>query len=441
MTRYKYILLTLFALGMAGMATAQTNGSNSPYSRFGLGLLNERSLGFNRGMGGVGIGMKAGNRINAQNPASLGAIDSLTFLFDVGMSVQQVRMDGKAMSLKTNNTTLDYVQAAFRLRPGLGMSIGFMPYTTIGYSFSESQSVGANFTTGEKILSTSTYYGDGGLHQATVGVGWQARPRLSIGMNVSYIWGRYNHQVVQRYTEGGAVSSTYNGLNKHFDTSLKTYKLDLGVQYDIPLNEKDELTVGATYGLGHKINSTAHLYRFTSNGDSIHLATPKAFELPHTFGLGISYRHTDKWLVGVDALHERWGDCAMPIERSSNNRISYDALKGAYQNRTRVAVGMEYTPSSQSRRYFNRIHYRLGGSFATPYAKVNGEDGPNHFSLSAGLGLPISNFWSNRSVVNISFQWERVQPAQSLSMITEDYFKINVGITFNERWFMKWKIR
>ena len=30
---------------------AQTNGTNSPYSRFGLGLLKERSQGFNKGMG------------------------------------------------------------------------------------------------------------------------------------------------------------------------------------------------------------------------------------------------------------------------------------------------------------------------------------------------------------------------------------------------------
>ncbi len=440
MTRYKHILLTWFALCIAVLTTAQTNGSNSPYSRYGLGLLNERSQGFNRGMGGVGIAMRSGNQINVLNPASLGAVDSLTFLFDVGMSFQHGRLSGSGLKLNANNTTLDYVHAAFRIRKGLGMSVGFMPYTTIGYDFNESKVVGSDYTSGSQILSNSYYSGDGGLHQVMAGLGWEPLPRLAVGLNVSYLWGSYEHQVVQQFTEGGAVSSTFNNQNKNFKTNLRTYGLDLGVQYDIPLGKKDQLTVGATYGLGHKINSTAHLYRYTSNGDSIHASTPKAFELPHKLGLGLAYRHDDKWLVGVDAAHELWQECAMPTERTVNSQVSYPSEKGMYRNRTRVAAGMEYVPNAMSNRYFNRIRYRLGGSFSTPYTKVNGLDGPNSFSVSAGVGLPITNRINNRSVVNLSVQWERVQPAQSATMITENYFKVNVGITFNEPWFMKWKI-
>ena len=86
------------------------------------------------------------------------------------------------------------------------------------------------------------------------------------------------------------------------------------------------------------------------------------------------------------------------------------------------------------------MNYRVGASFATPYYKVNGVDGPKEYSVSAGFGIPIIN--SNnaraaiRSVLNISGQWTR----QSLpGMITENTFRINIGLTFNERWFAKWK--
>ena len=43
------------------------NGSNSSYSRFGLGTLAEQSQTFNRGMGGVAYGLRNGSRINMQN--------------------------------------------------------------------------------------------------------------------------------------------------------------------------------------------------------------------------------------------------------------------------------------------------------------------------------------------------------------------------------------
>lgn len=56
-------------------ASAQTNGSNSPYSRFGLGNLKDQSQGFNKSMSGVALGFRDGNRLNMQNPASYSSID------------------------------------------------------------------------------------------------------------------------------------------------------------------------------------------------------------------------------------------------------------------------------------------------------------------------------------------------------------------------------
>lgn len=39
-------------------------------------------------MGGIAYGLRNGYQINASNPASYTAIDSLTFLFDAGMTLQ-----------------------------------------------------------------------------------------------------------------------------------------------------------------------------------------------------------------------------------------------------------------------------------------------------------------------------------------------------------------
>lgn len=90
-------------LAMATLyAPAQTNGSNSPYSRFGLGSLKDQSQGFNKAMSGVALGFRDGNRINMQNPASYSAIDSLSFIFDVGLTLQNVNFKAEAtVSMRT----------------------------------------------------------------------------------------------------------------------------------------------------------------------------------------------------------------------------------------------------------------------------------------------------------------------------------------------------
>ena len=101
------------------------------------------------------------------------------------------------------------------------------------------------------------------------------------------------------------------------------------------------------------------------------------------------------------------------------------------------STGGEWVPNWQSRKIYNRIHYRIGASYATPYFKVNGQDGPNEISVSAGFGIPITNSWNHGSVLNISGQWVK---ASAKDLITENTFRINIGLTFNERWFNKWKV-
>ena len=44
---------------------------------------------------------------------------------------------------------------------------------------------------------------------------------------------------------------------------------------------------------------------------------------------------------------------------------------------------------------------------------------------------------NHRSFLNISGQWVN-QTAKDL--IDANTFRINIGITFNERWFAKWKV-
>ena len=127
------------AISLISLQANAQNGSNSPYSRYGFGTINDRAQGFNKGMAGVAQGFRDATAVNFQNPASYSAVDSLTLLFDIGVSLQNANF--KQGSLKTNakNTSVDYITAQFRAWRNVGMSFGLLPLTSIGYSFKNKQ--------------------------------------------------------------------------------------------------------------------------------------------------------------------------------------------------------------------------------------------------------------------------------------------------------------
>ncbi len=419
-------------------ASAQTNGSNSSYSRFGLGTMNDQSQGFNRGMGGVAQGIASGQKVNMLNPASYAAIDSLTFIFDVGLGLQYGHFKQGGASSNARNTNLEYVNAGFHIARRMGMSLGFVPYTTIGYNFENETRVGSNYTSSQTITSSTTYYGNGGLHQMYIGWGWTPFAKLSIGANVSYIWGDFNHSLAQSFYEGSSAASTYSTLNSEWSSDVRTYKVDIGLQYPLRLTGQDWLTLGATLSVGHGINSEVEMLRYTSLGDTIQSTQNKAFDLPYTISAGAAWQHQGKLILAADYTFEKWDGCRIPVSRTTSTETEIEVRTDQYVNRHRVNVGAEYTPDPLSRRYTPKIKYRVGASFSTPYTKVNGVNGPQEYSATAGIALPLSN--SGKSVLNVSVQWMRRAPRES-GMISENYFMAHLGVTFNERWFMKWKFQ
>ena len=65
-------------------------------------------------------------------------------------------------------------------------------------------------------------------------------------------------------------------------------------------------------------------------------------------------------------------------------------------------------------------------------------DGATEFGVSAGFGLPLQLYQRN-SILSITGQYVRVKPSVT-GMLSENRFVIKLGLTFNERWFMKWRV-
>ena len=435
MNRLKILLFLLLAPCCLLLVQAQSTGTVSSYSRYGLGLLHDQSQGFNKSMGGVGLGVRVGNRINTLNPASYSAIDSLSLLFDIGMSGSFGKMNQGSKQVGINSASFDYVHVGMHVAKRLGLAVGYMPYTTIGYDFSSPErTVATDVNTTQAITTSTTYTGNGGLNQAYIGLGWKAFRNFSIGANVSFLWGTYNHSLLPVFWEGGVGSDSYSNTVKNYNASIKTYKIDLGAQYPIRLTPQDWLNIGVTAGIGHKIAQDATLMLYTTKGDTTTYTASSPFDLPYSYGFGASWQHKNTLLVAADVHQERWADCRMPVETVGG----YEAMKGYYKNRTKFAAGAQWTPNPFGK-YWERVQYRAGINYSTPYLKVNGMNGPSELSLRIGAGVPILNKINNRSIVNVGLQWLH-RSASATGMIKENYFVINLGMTFNERWFMKYKI-
>lgn len=427
MVGYKQISCVISLMILSGVATAQNN-TNSPYTRYGYGDLSSQTSGKSKGMGGVAYGLRDGSQVNIANPASYTMVDSLTFLFDAGVSLQNTNLSNGTTKTNVGNSSFDYVTMQFRLHRRLGMTLGLLPYSNVGYSFSEGQS--------KAPMHYKQYSGEGGLHQAFIGLGFKVMKNLSIGANVSYLWGDITRQDHVAFVESGNYD--YWRVNS---MSAKKFKFDFGLQYTQQLNAKNDVTVGAVFSPKISLNNDAYLQTQTalktvaSDGSSSYsdYNTERTdydtkFDLPMNIGVGVAYRYDKRMTVAADYTLQSW------------SKAKYQGRNDFYDMQ-KVAMGFEYLPSYTGRSYFSHIKYRIGGYYATPYYKVKDETtneyyrASSEYGLTAGFGLPLPR---TRSVLSISAQYVNVSGKRN--MLDEKYMRLCIGITFNERWFFKRKV-
>ncbi len=404
------------------------SGTNSPYSQYGLGDLADEGVGFNKGMGGVGYAFRKGNEVNPMNPASYASIDSVTMIFDGGLSGQITNFKEGGRKLNAKSGGFDYVTGAFRLFRHVGVTFGVMSYSNIGYSYSSSER-----PEGMTTDMVYKYSGDGGLNQLFVGMGFQILKSLSVGFNVGYLWGDMERTVKT------STSSSINTLYREYNASISNYKLDFGLQYTQPVSAKDNLTLGAVFSPGHKLNADPYCREINANSsilksDTTTYTITNGLELPTTIGVGLAINHDQRLRVGADFRYQKWGSIDFPAFSGNSYSLRSGLLKDSYK----FNVGAEWIPNPRSTRsVFHHIRYRLGAGYTTPYYYINGQDGPKDLQLSLGIGVPIMNAYNNRSFLNVSAQW---QHRSADNLITENTFRLNIGITFNERWFSKMKV-
>lgn len=422
MVGFKHTLCALLLTMVTGMAIAQNN-TNSPYTRYGYGDLSDQSFGNSKAMGGIAFGLRDGAQINPLNPASYTAIDSLTFLFEGGVSLQNMNISGSGVKLNAKNSSFDYLAMQFRLHPRIAMSIGLLPFSNVGYSVSDSK-------VDNGVSQTRSFTGDGGLHQLYGGIGVKVLKNLSLGVNASYFWGDITRTRTIIYP---ATSESYSYIQQ-MGVSISDYKLDFGTQYTLDFNKKHSMTIGAVFSPKHKLNNDYTVTTQVSTTNSNNLDA--TLELPNTFGVGFTYNYDKRLTVGADYSLQQWSKTKFGVNTSD------DALREdfnetyTYCNRHKVSVGAEYIPNLMGRSYLSHIKYRLGAYYTTPYYKIGGKEATREYGVTAGFGLPVPR---SRSILSISGQFVRISGQES-AFVNENIFRVSIGLTFNERWFFKRRV-
>lgn len=424
------IVITILCFA-ATEAYSQT-GSVSPYSYFGIGDLRSVRTAENQTMGG--IAMHADSiHVNLNNPAALSSL-GIRVGEDFGMTVYTAGISYKNLSLKSADgqesssiTNLDYLSIAMSLKEGFGIGFGIMPYSSVGYS------VVSETTNNEGSTVTNFYNGTGGLNKVYLSLGYEIVKDLSIGATLNFNFG---------YIENNRLQTTEDILLGTKDD--RTSRVN-GVDFNYALNYTPMITEKLRLNTSVRVNTQGNLIsRNTRNIGSFSTTTGLDIEpvevdlfaqgleetylkIPTTTTVGLGIGQDAKWFIGGEYSFQGLSDF-------TNEFITFDNL--IYEDASSIAFGGFYVPKYDSfSSYLNRVTYRAGARFEKTGIVVN-NTAIDNFGITFGAGLPLSGSFSN---LNIGLEIGK-RGTTNKSLIEENYFKVNIGLSLNDLWFRKRKI-
>ncbi|MCM1368828.1 MAG: hypothetical protein NC204_00465 [Candidatus Amulumruptor caecigallinarius] len=396
---------------------------STPYSMYGYGILGDRATAMQRQMGGVGYAMNSGRQINVMNPASYAAVDSLTFLFDLGADMSILWSKEGSAKERTFGGGVDYLTMQFPICEYMGGSVGLIPYSNVGYAF------------GDEIKhGTMENQGSGGINELYLGVAGKYKG-FSLGVNVSYDFGNIVNDVF-------AAPSAQGQTKFEHVMQIRDWNIVIGAQYTHRFNKFNSMVVGATFSpkktLHGKSWATVQEMTQDSYPDTVGTLNLKNnYYTPNTIGVGVSFTHerVSRLAAEVDFTWQGWKDCKYSAlhSQANPNVIAFDGMK--FNNRTKFAAGVEYIPKLRGN-YGQRIAYRLGGYYTNDYLRI-GSNSVKEYGVTAGFGFPTVE---GKTIINLGLEWKQ-RRATPETLISENYFNITLGVNFNEVWFFKRKIR
>ena len=425
-TFVKSILVVSLLVWMGGEALAQAD-VDSPYSLFGVGQVRDKAMNAKlQGMGGAANAMFGIGMVNAENPASYAKIDSLAFLFDAGLYFKSSAFSTSNLSESSSNASFDYLSMAFGLTSWWKMALGVQPYSTAGYKMlvdGNKPEIGSYVT---------RFKGTGGLNQAFFGNAFKIGKHFAIGANAHYVFGNTQSETTLYFPD----SLYMIGSRRNNDLMVSSFMFDYGLLFDTDLNDDMHLSLGLTYTQPVKLRGVRTLYIRSIEADAeedieyvidtlVNTQSSSWLQMPQGIGFGVSLQKNEQWTLAADFNWTQW------------SKFAREGVTEALQDSWNVVLGFEFTPvHSNISGYFRKVTYRFGGFYERGFLSLNGHS-INRVGATAGFSLPLPRTPSKVDVALEAGQYG----TRMDGLIQERYFKMSVGISVFEHWFMKRKYR
>ncbi|MCL2562344.1 MAG: hypothetical protein FWE10_08540 [Rikenellaceae bacterium] len=445
--RIRNFILGAFVLTLvpvSGKAQSSSINTFSPFTFYGLGDFHVQGPSNLRAMGGATAGyrrfIEPNGVINYTNPAALSATPRKTFHFNFGMegSNHYLRTeDGQ----KTSFNTFNIRDVAFQtpLYEQLAFGFSLTPLSSVGYRAQIDETdprVLEHLYEGGAIGAKYLYNGGGDVNQTKFSLGWEPLKRLSVGVDMIYYFGRidrtFSTDILTQTSDAGFVGSHVTQAER-----ISRIMWNFGVQYNLINNNYRQLTFGAMYSLGGRLNPeiSTTLVNSLSMVQTINNGLADNFELPAMLTAGLSYR-TWRLAAGLDYNYQGWGG----LNPDSQIDGAGGSVSMKFRDVNSLRGGFEYTPDRWDvRRAWRRNTYRAGVRYGDYYMTFN-DKAIRDIGVSIGLGMPIRQ--ELRSHIDLGFEWGQ-RGTMRAGLIRENYFKVWIGLRLfgTDGWFQKFEFR
>lgn len=408
--------LLFFAIGTMLWSTstmlAQSEGlTSSPYSLYGLGVINQASIGRTNGMGYSGIGLRSETEINNLNPANFALTPQNSFFYDIGIRGKYNSYSNSINDETKSTVNFSNLSLAFRIAERLGAGIALTPYSDVGYSL-----VGVNTNIeGSDESFESNINGIGGLSDFKLNLGYGLTDYLRFGASFSVLFGNIEEDEYF-YLDSSAFSAEE-------DTNYSGGRFGLGMQLDLG----KKVTLGSTVQFPTSLKGSLRRSVVKSiDGVEITVEDEESdsvddFKLPLELGLGLSAKILKSFTLNADYKKNFWDD------------TEQEEHLGVYQDQDIYALGLEFVKNPTSYKYAQRIRYRAGFNYDTGYLNINNTK-IEGYNITAGIGVPIGR--GNNSMLNLSYSYGASGQIQNV-LVKENYHTLTLNFSLEDLWFQK----
>lgn len=410
---YSLTLLFLTVMWYPKVTNAQ-NSTSSPYSMYGLGELRSQTNVLNAGMGNAGIALSSNRSLNATNPASYQGIDSLSFIFEMGVDGKYSTFKSQGESASLEDANFSYLALGWRINDRIAAGMGVNPFSSTGYEINTNAAID-----GVQTEYPLNIIGSGDISRAYATLSFAPLNNLSLGVKTSFLFGSL---IQTQYHNLSYIGS--NSISNETTDYFHNFYFEFGLQYHFTLNENN-LSLGLVYTPKQSLVTERENKTFNSAGSVFdeNTETRENFIIPQEFGIGLAFNNNKNLLCALDAGMQKWSD------------YDYDLEGVNLKNNPFVRSGVEYTPSQNFlAKFYKRINYRLGFQYAKSYLDLRNNQ-LEEVTFSLGMGLPVRN---QKSRIDISFEGGR-KGTTANRLIQENFFKIRVGLSLTDLWFQSRK--